>query len=299
MEWINYHHLLYFYTVAREGSMTRASRVLRLAQPTLSTQIRRLEESLDEKLFARQGRSLVMTEVGRVVYRYADEIFGLGREMLDTLRGRPSLRPARLQVGIADVVPKLVCYRLLEAGLAARDPVHLVLREGKTDALMTALANQGFDLVIADTPLGPHLHVRAFNHLLGDCGVAFFGTPKLVAQYRKGFPRSLDGAPMLLPTENTALRRSLEQWFQKLELRPRVVAEIEDSALLKVFGQHGAGLFPAPSIVAGDVRRQHRVHAVGATEEVRERFYAVTVERRITHPAVAAICEAAQRDLFS
>jgi len=299
VEWLNYHHLLYFYTVAREGSVTRAAAALRLAQPTLSAQIRQLERSLDEKLFLRQNRGLVLTEMGRVVYDYAEQIFGLGSEMLDTLRGRPSSRPARLHVGIADVVPKLVCHRLLERVLTGPQAVQLVLREGKPDDLLAALARQRFDLVIADSPLGPHLRVRAFNHLLGESGTTFFAANALAARFKPGFPKSLDGAPMLLPTENTVLRRSLDQWFASLGVRPRIVAEVEDSALVNSFGQHGAGVFAAPSIIARDIRRQFRVRAIGATEEVRERFYAISVERRIKNPAVAAITTAAQERLFA
>lgn len=299
MKWLNYHHLLYFYTVAREGSITKAAQSLRLAQPTLSAQIRRLEESLDEKLFTRQSRGLILTEMGRVVFSYAEEIFGLGNEMLDTLRGRPSSRPARLYVGIADVVPKLVCHRLLEKVLTGPRAVQLVLREGKPDDLLAALARRSFDLVIADTPLGPHLRVRAFNHLLGESGTTFFASPALAARFKPGFPGSLEGAPMLLPTENTVLRLSLNQWFESLGVRPRIVAEVEDSALVKVFGQHGAGIFAAPTIIAGDVRRQFGVRAIGATDTVRERFYAISVERRIKNPAVVAITTAAQQRLFS
>jgi len=299
MEWLNYHHLLYFYTVAREGSVTRASEVLRLAQPTLSGQIRKLEEVLDEKLFVRQGRNLVLTDVGRMVYRYADEIFSLGREMMDTLRGRATHRPARLLVGVADIVPKLVCHHLLETALTMEEPVQLVCREGKTDDLMASLAVQGFDLVITDAPLAPHLRVRAFNHLLGESPVSFFAAPELAMRVKKDFPKSLDGAPMLLPTDNTTLRRSLEQWFERLDIRPRVVAEIEDTALMKVFGHHGSGIFPAPSILAEELRQQHKVRRVGMAEDLVERFYAITVERRIKHPAVAAITEAAREKLFA
>jgi LysR family transcriptional activator of nhaA len=299
VEWLNYHHLLYFYTVAREGSVVRAAQQLRLAQPTLSGQIRKLEESLDERLFARQGRHLVLTEVGRMVYRYADEIFSLGREMMDSLRGRPTGRPVRLLVGVADVVPKLVCHHILQAALETDEPVRIVCREGKTDELLASLALQAFDLVITDVALGPHVKVRAFNHLLGECGVGFFAAPRLAERYRRGFPGCLDGAPMLLPTENAALRRDLEQWFQALDVRPKVVAEIEDSALLKVFGQHGSGVFPAPVIVAEEIRRQYGVRLVGSTSEVQERFYAISVERRIKHPAVAAITEAARSRLFA
>ncbi|MCA9513030.1 MAG: transcriptional activator NhaR [Myxococcales bacterium] len=294
MEWLNYHHLLYFYTVAREGSVTRAAETLRLAQPTLSGQIRKLEESLDEALFVREGRRLVLTEAGRIVYRYADEIFSTGRELLDALRGRPSNRPARLLVGVADVVPKLVAYRLLQVALELEEPVQLVVHEGKADELIAGLGLQRYDMVLTDVPLGPQVRVKAFNHPLGSCGVGFFATPDVAERYRRRFPASLDGAPLLVPTPNTALRHSLDRWFEGLGIRPEFVAEVEDSALLKVFGQHGAGIFPAPIVVAEDIRRSHGVRLVGRTEEVQEHFYAITVERRIMHPAVAAIAEAAR-----
>jgi len=299
VEWLNYHHLLYFYTVAREGSVTRAAEVLRLAQPTLSGQIRKLEESLDEALFAREGRRLVLTEAGRIVYRYADEIFSTGREMLDALRGHPTNRPARLLVGVADVVPKLVSYRLLQVALELEEPVHLVVHEGKTDELIAALALQRYDMVLTDVPLGPQQRVKAFNHPLGSCGIGFFAKPDLAARYRRRFPASLDGAPLLLPTPNTALRHSLDRWFEGIGARPTLVAEVEDSALLKVFGQNGAGIFPAPIIVADDIRRTHGVRLVGQTDEVQEQFFAITVERRIMNPAVAAIAEAARAGILS
>ena len=298
MDWLNYHHLLYFYTVAREGSVTRASEVLRLAQPTLSGQIRKLEESLDEKLFAREGRNLALTEVGRVVFRYAEEIFTLGREMQDALRGRPTNRPARLIVGIADVVPKLVCHRLLQTALDLPEPVQLVLHEGKTNDLMAALALQEYDMVLTDAPLGSQVRVKAFNHSLGGCGIGFFAEPALARRHRRKFPASLDGAPMLLPTKHTTLGHSLELWFDEVGVRPEVVAEIEDTALMKVFGQHGTGIFAAPIAVADEIRDIHGVHLVGRTDDVREEFYAITVERRITHPAVAAIANAARHGIL-
>ena len=299
MEWLNYHHLLYFYPVAREGSVTKASEVLRLAQPTLSGQIRKLEGALDEKLFIREGRNLVLTDVGRVVYRYADEIFSLGREMQDALRGRPSSRPARLLVGISDAVPKLVCHRLLQTAFELDDPVELVLHEGKTNDLMAAMAVPEYDMVLTDAPLGREVRVKAFNHALGGCGVGFFAEPALARRHRKGFPKSLDGAPMILPTPNTSLRRSLDPWFDFVDVRPTVVAEIEDTALMKLFGQHGTGIFAAPVIVSNEIRKAHGVHLVGRTEDVREHFYAITVERRITHPAVAAIADAARHGMLS
>jgi LysR family transcriptional activator of nhaA len=299
VEWLNYHHLYYFFTVAREGSVTRASEVLRLAQPTLSGQIRKLEEALDEQLFVREGRRLVLTDVGRIVYGYAEEIFSLGREMQDALRGRPTGRPAKLLVGVADVVPKLVTHRLLQTVLGLEDPVHLVLHEGKTDDLMAGLALQEYDMVLTDAPLGPQVRVKAFNHSLGDCGIGFFAEPALARRHRSRFPASLDGAPLLVPTPNTTLGHSLELWFEAIDIRPSIVAEIEDSALMKVFGQHGTGIFAAPIVVAEEIRAMHGVHLVGRTEDVREEFYAITVERRITHPAVAAIAEAARHGILS
>jgi LysR family transcriptional activator of nhaA len=293
MEWLNYHHLLYFYTVAKEGSVTRAAESLRLAQPTLSGQIRKLEDSLGEKLFARDGRRLVLTDAGTLVYRYAEEIFSTGREMLDALRGRPTSGPSKLIVGVADAIPKLIAYRLLEIALQLDDPVQLVLHEGKTDDLIAALAMQTYDMVLTDVPLRGQVRVKAYNHSLGDCGIGFFATPSLARRHRRGFPRSLDGAPMLLPTTNTALRHSLDEWFESLDIRPSVVGEIEDTALMKVFGQHEAGIFASPIAVGDQIRDTHGVQLVGQTDEVREHFYAVTVERRIMHPAVAAVVESA------
>jgi LysR family transcriptional activator of nhaA len=298
VEWLNYHHLLYFYTVAKEGSVSRAAAALRLAQPTLSGQIRKLEEAFDEKLFQRSGRHLVLTEMGRVVYGYAEEIFSIGKELTDTLKGRPSGRPGRLTVGIADVVPKLITHRLLEIALTLPEPVQLVCHEGKTDRLVAELAVQDYDLVITDAPLPPHLNVKAYNHPLGECGVSFFGARRLATAHKKSFPASLDDAAMLLPTSNTTLRRSLEQWFREHDVRPRVVAEFEDSALLKVFGQHGHGIFPAPAILADEICEQYGVRLIGTTEQVLERFYAISVERRIKHPAVAAITETARERMF-
>lgn len=298
MEWLNYHHLLYFWTIAREGGVSRAAAQLRLAQPTVSGQLRQFEDALGEKLFHRQGRRLVLTEVGRRVFSYADEIFSLGRELMDVVKGRPSGSPLPLDVGIADVVPKTIAYRLLAPALQLPEPVRIVCREDKTDRLLAALAMHELDLVISDTPLPPGAGVRAFNHLLGECGTTFFAVAKLQTQYRKKFPGSLEGAPLLLPTQNTALRRSLEQWFESHSVRPRIVGEMEDSALIKAFGQAGVGIFAAPSAIEHEVQRQCGVRIVGRAESVRERYYAISVERRLKNPAVVAISETARASLF-
>jgi LysR family transcriptional activator of nhaA len=298
MEWLNYHHLLYFWTVARLGSVARATEELYLSQPTISAQIRVLEESLGEKLFTRTGRNLMLTEAGRVVFRYADEIFSLGRELRGAVKGRSPGRPVRFVVGVADVLPKLIAYRLLEPALHLAEPIRVVCREDKPERLLAELSVYGLDLVLADAPIAPTVKIRAFNHLLGECGVTVFGTAQVAAAYRHGFPRSLDGAPFLLPTDNTTLRRSLDQWFDAEGIRPLVVGEFEDSALLQVFGQTGAGLFAAPSVIEVEVRRQYRVQVIGRLEAVRERFYAISVERKLKHLAVVAISEAARQKLF-
>jgi LysR family transcriptional activator of nhaA len=298
MEWLNYHHLLYFWTVAREGTIARASEELRLAQPTISGQIRVLEDQLGEKLFQRSGRNLVLTDMGRLVYRYADDIFGLGRELMDTLKDRPTGRPLRFQVGVADEVSKLIAYRLLEPAMRLAQPVYMVCRDGAADRLLTELATHSLDLVIADTPISPTIKVKAFTHALGETPVTVFGTAKLAAARRKSFPASLDGAPFLLPTIGKTLRRTLDQFFDQQAIRPRIVAELDDSALLTTFGQAGAGLFVAPTVLEKEVTRQFGVVAVGRLDTVRERYFAISVERRLKHPAVVAISEAANEMLM-
>lgn len=298
MEWINYHHLLYFWVVAREGGLVAAGKVLRLSHPTLSAQVHALEDQLGEKLFIKVGRKLTLTDVGRVVFRYADEIFALGREMLDTVKGRSSGQPLRLDVGIADVVPKLVVRRLLQPALSLPDPVRLVCREDSYEKLLADLALHALDVVISDAPVPTGSNIRAFNHLLGETGVSFFGTKSLVNAYRRKFPASLHDAPMLLPLEHLTLRRSLNNWFDRNGIKPRVIAEFEDSALLMVFGGDGLGIFAAPSVVEEEVMAQHGVQLLGRVEEVRERFYAISVERRLKNPATVAISDAARQELF-
>jgi len=298
MEWVNYHHLLYFWLVAREGSLGRASSELRLAQSTVSKQIHQFERVLGHDLFAKDGRRLVLTESGRVAFRYADEIFGLGREMLDTLRDRPVGRPLRVTVGIADVVPKLIAERVLTPALALTGPVRLVCTAGKPDRLLADLAVHELDVILTDAPASPNVKVRAYSHLLGESKITFFGRADLATKYRRGFPASLNGAPVLLPTENTALRRSLDQWLETQDLRPDIVGEFEDSALLKVFGLRGAGLFPVASVIAREVELQYKVKSIGQVPDVRERLYALSVERRIKHPVVVAICETAKSLVF-
>lgn len=297
MEWLNYHHLFYFWTVAREGSIARAGVKLGLAQPTISGQIRALENVLGEKLFSRSGRGLVLTEVGRMVLGYAEEIFSLGRELLDSVKDRPTGRPIQFVVGVADVLPKAVAYRLIEPALHLPEPIQVICREDRPDRLLTELAAHELDVILSDAPIGPTVRVRAFNHLLGECGVTFFGTARLASAHRRGFPNSLHDAPFLLPTDMTAVRRSLDQWFEARQIRPRVVGEFDDFSLLHTFGEAGAGIFAAPSVLERQLRKEG-FRVIGHASEVRERFYAISVERRIKHPAVVAICQSAREELF-
>ncbi len=297
MEWLNYHHLFYYWTVVREGSVSKAAEHLRLAQPTVSTQIKQFERALGETLLERQGRRVVPTEVGRLVYRYADEIFVLGRELQETLKGRPTGRALRLRVGVANAVPKLIVYQMLRPATAGDTPMQLTCHEGQPEQLLAQLATHALDVVISDGPAAPHLRVKVFSHLLGDSGVTFFAAPALARQVRRGFPQSLQRVPMLLPTPGTALRRSLEQWFDQLQVRPTIGGEFEDSALLKAFGEAGTAVFPAPTVIASQVCRHYGVAVIGETEVVRERYYALSAERRVTHPGVVALTAAARAEL--
>jgi len=289
MEWVNYQHLHYFWVVAREGSIRAAGEELRLAPSTISTQLKQLSEHFGNDLFERSGRRLVMTEFGRHIFRYADEMFMTSREMLDFVHGRQPGHPMRLDVGVAAVVPKLLANKFIEPALEMDDSVHLVIREDRQDRLLADLALHHLDVVITDSPIGPEARVRAFTHTLGSCGIQFLAAPGVAEKLEGEFPECLDGAPFLLPTSETALRRMLDHWFDAQGLRPFVVAEIDDSALLKVFGQHGHGVFAAPDVIGAEIQRQYQVQSIGHASRLRERFYAVSVERKLKHPAVARI----------
>ncbi len=299
MEWLNYHHLLYFWTVVREGSISKAAEHLRLAQPTVSAQVRQFEQVLGETLLERHGRHLAVTEVGRLVFSYADEIFGLGRELQQTLKGRPTGRVPRLRVGVANAVPKLVVYRLLRPVFEGDAAMQIACHEGQPDVLLAQLATHVLDVVISDEPASPNSRVKVFSHLLGESDTAFFAAPPLGRRLRRGFPNSLGNAPMLLPMPASALRRALEQWFETLRLTPAIAGEFEDSALLKMFGVPGTAVFPAPSAIADEICRHYGVITIGDTTAVRQRYYAISVERRVTHPGVAALSTTARADLFA
>ena len=299
MQRLNYHHLQYFWLVAKEGGLGPAGKVLRLSPATLSGQIRSLEETVGHRLFTKQGRKLVLTEVGHVTYRYADEIFSLGRELTDVLERRVLPSAATFHVGLVEALPKMVVRRLLDPVLTSDPPARLVCHEGALEALTGGLASHAYDLLLADVPLPAGTAVRAYNHMLGECGVTFFARADQASRLRHGFPESLNQAPMLLPSTGSALRRELEAWFDARGVVPHIVAEFQDSALLKAFGADGHGAFCAPSIIAADVARMYHVTKIGETTDVVERFYAISPERRIRNPAVAAISEAAKRHVFT
>lgn len=295
---LNYHHLLHFWVVAREGGVAAAGRRLRLSQSTLSTQLRQLEEQTGQVLFDRSRRRLVLSEAGRTAFRYADEIFGLGREMVDALN-HPADRPLRLAIGVTDAVQKLIAYRLIEPALGLQGGIQVHCSEDKLERLLPLLASHELDLVISDTPLQPGAALKAFNHPLGHSEVAIFAAGPLATRLRRGFPGSLDGAPFLLPAGANALRRELDRWFDQHALRPQVVGEFDDSALLKVFGQAGVGAFAGPSVIADEIVRQYDVKLVGRAEGPVERYFAISAERRLKHPGVVAISAAARSELFA
>lgn len=286
---LNFNHLHYFWVAAQEGTFTRAAERLGVAVQTVSVQIAALEQALGKSLFASQGRRLVPTDAGRRVLDYADRIFHLGEQLLEAVDDDTQAGGLRLTVGISDSLPKLIAYRLLAGVLDLPEPVRLVCREGEFNDLLADLALHRLDVVLTDRPAAPGGGLKVYSHALGECDMAIFGTAALAAQYGPNFPASLDGAPLLLPTRNTALRGRIEQWLAAHELRPRIMGEFEDGALMQTFGRTGFGLFPAPAVLAPDIAEQFAARPLGEMREVREQFYAISAERRITHPAVEAI----------
>ncbi len=295
----NLKHLRYFWAVAANGSIARASEILHLTPQTISGQLRELEEQIGAKLFAKSGRNLILTETGQTVFSYADEMFRLTNELQDVLAGRTPSSTLKLNVGIAMVVPKLLAYRVLAPALELAEPVRLICHEAPLSDLLALLSVHKLDLVLADCPMSPTLNVRAYNHILGETGISFFAASSEASKYRGEFPRSLNGAPILMPTESSALRKGLEHWLEKQDIVPYITAEFEDRALMKTFGEAAAGIFTSPTAVEQDVISKYDTKVIGRTAEVKERFYAITAERRIKHPAVSAITEAARDYMFA
>ena len=295
---LNFKHLRYFWMVAKAGSIARASEQLHLTPQSISGQLTTLEEALGVQLFQRAGRQLELTETGRRTLSYADEIFTLGDELVDMLHDPPAQRALVFKVGVADVVPKSVAYRLVAPALRIDAPVRLVCREGPLNSLLAELAVHRLDMVIADRAMPANLNVRGYNHFLGESGLSVFAAPDLAAGLKGDFPGCIDNAPFLLPGADVAIRPRLMQWFDEQRIRPRVVGEFDDSALLKAFGQAGSGLFVAPTAIADYVCTQYGVRTLGAIDAVQEQLYAITTQRRLTHPAVIAISQAARNEVF-
>lgn len=286
---LNHRHLHYFWVVAKEGGISRAAARLGVAVQTISSQLKELEQTLGTALFTQEGRRLVLTEAGRTTLHYADQIFLLGAQLQETLQAQGETHRLRLTVGISDALPKLIAYRLLEAALHLPQGLRLICQEGEFDELLADLALHKLDVVLTDRPAGSRPNLRVFSHPVGECRIGFYATPALADRLGPGFPASLEGAPLLLPTRDTALRSRIDAWLSARNLRPDVVGEFEDSALLMTFGRSGLGLFPAPSLLAANLAEQFGAQAVGEMEDVREQYYAISNERRIRHPAVEAI----------
>ncbi|MBA4386863.1 MAG: LysR family transcriptional regulator [Verrucomicrobia bacterium] len=299
MEWLNYHHLRYFWMVAKEGTLKQASLKMAVSQPSISAQIRLLENLLGENLFRRSGRRLIMTDIGQMVFGYAEEIFSAGQEMLAALKQTPGNRPLRFRVGITDSVPKLVASHILRPAFEFPRPVHVVCREGGLDFLLVELASYRLDIVLADESASRGLQVRTFSHLLGKCGTTLCAAREQAARLRRGFPRSLDGAAALLPSEMTSLRISLGRWFDSAGIRPKVIAEFEDSALMKSVAAEGLGFTAIPSVIVKGVQARYGLETIATIKECQNQFYAITAERRLKHPVVLAITERSRSDMFA
>ena len=292
---LNYKHLHYFHTVAKAGALNRAAEKLHLAPQTLSGQISAFEERLGVALFRRSGRRLELTDAGRTALIYADEIFDVGAELEEALKNRLAMRVHPFRVGIADVVPKTIAYQLLAPALTLAEPVKLVCREDRLEQLAAELSIHRLDMVLADRPLPPKMDIKGYSHPLGECGIAFLAARMIANALETDFPANLHGVPLLIPGEDSALRAPLLRWLERKDIQPIVVGEFDDSALMSAFGQAGAGVFPAPLTTVQDVMRQYDVIEVGRTLEIRERFFAISVERRLRHPAVLAVSEAARQ----
>jgi LysR family transcriptional activator of nhaA len=295
MDWLNYHHLRYFWTVAKEGGLRQAAEKLNISQPSISAQISELEAALGEKLFRRKGRANVLTDAGQTALRYADEIFNLGRELTNAIKQGPTTQTLRLHVGIADALPKLITHEILKPVFAMSRQVHVICREGKTEDLLGNLAAHRLDIVLSDEPASGVSTSKVFNHHLGESSVTVCAAPELAAALKPGFPKSLHGAPALLPGESTALRRSLEKWFRTLGVRPQVVADFDDGALMKVIAAEGRGFVAIPSVIVAEAKTRYGLVAIGTTLRCVDNVYAITAERRLSHPAVNLITESARR----
>ena len=299
MRHLNYSHLQYFWTVAREGSIAKAAEVLSLTPQTISGQLKMLDDAVGQPLFNRVGRRLVLSEMGRVVYEYAEEIFTVGAELASVVRGHQRSGPTSLAVGIVSSMPKLIAERIVAPAIMAEQSVRVRCHEASLEQLLSELAVHRLDIVLSDQPVPDGLNIKAYNHRLGESGMSFFAQRSRTRRYRGRFPASLMDAPMLLPSPNSALRRRLDDWFETYEIFPRIVGEFDDSALLKAFGEAGAGIFAGPTVIAEEICRMYRMSVIGETDEIEERYYAISPERKLKHASVIMITDMARSDLFT
>jgi len=298
MRHLNYNHLLYFWAVAREGSITKATTVLHLTPQTISGQLKLLEEAVGEPLFTRAGRGLVLSEMGHLVFQYADEIFTLGEELSERIKTGTDLLPTNLRVGITNAIPKLIAMRILEPAVAQQTPVHLACKEGELEQLLSLLAIHQLDMVISDCALPTGTNIKAFTHTLGSSKLGIFAQRNLAKKYTGKFPSSINDARFLLPATNNSVRRSLEDWFEMNNLSPKVIAEFEDSALMKAFGEEGLGLFPSPVVIKNEIESMYKSKMVGEIESVHESYFAISPERKLKNPIILEIIESARSRLF-
>lgn len=299
MRHLNYSHLQYFWTVAREGSIAEASKSLHLTPQTISGQLKLLDAEVGFPLFDRVGRRLILSDMGRVVFEYADEIFSVGAELANAVRGNQISGPKSLSVGIVSSMPKLIAERIVAPAMMVEDPVRVRCQESSLEQLLSELAVHKLDLVLSDQPVPDGLSIKAYNHRLGESGMSFFSQRSRARRYRARFPDSLTDAPLLLPSQHSAMRRRIDDWFENHGLAPRIVGEFDDSALLKAFGEAGAGIFAAPTVIEDEICRMYRMSVIGQTGEIKERFYAISPERRLKHPSVVLITDTARSDLFA
>ena len=299
MSHLNYNHLLYFWTVAREGSIARASEILHITPQTISGQIKVLEQSIGTPLFNRSGRGLVLSETGRVVNLYADEIFSLGSELAQTIKNKSTGKSTELTVGVVDSIPKLIAYRTLAPSLSLKDDIKIICVEGDLESLLADLSVHRVGLVLSDRPVPTGLNVKAYNHLLGESQVSFFAHQRLATDYISEFPNSLNHAPMLLPRKLSQLRRNLDDWFEINNITPKIIAEFDDSALLKAFGEAGIGVYPAPDAIAQHIENMYHAEKIGVISDLKESYYAISPERKIKHPGVKQITKFARSNIFN
>ncbi|MEB0008168.1 transcriptional activator NhaR [Pseudomonas sp. MH9.2] len=295
---LNYRQLHYFWVVAKTGSIVRASEQLNLTPQTISGQISLLEQTFGIDLFRRVGRQLELTEAGRLTLPYAEQMFQLGGELEALLRAQPNEQQILFRIGVADVVPKSIVYRLISPTMQLAEPIRITCREDKLERLLADLAIQRLDLVISDSPMPSHMDIKGYSQKLGECGISFFATQALAERYGPNFPHGLQGAPLLIPGQETVIRNRLMRWFAEQNVQPRIIGEFDDSALMKAFGKSGSGIFIAPSVIADEVQVQYGVQMIGQTNAVTESFYAISVERKVKHPGIVAITEGARRGLF-